>query len=56
MDESPLVSMDVGKLTLDLAREKQQAEVVVISPLITEAILGLNFLCQHRVKIDLKKY
>lgn len=48
------VSMDVGEST-DLAGEKLQAEVVVVSPLTTEAILGLDFLREHKATINLEK-
>ena len=55
VDGSPLRVHGLGSVDLDFAGEKLPAEVIVVSPLTTEAILGLDFLCKHRATIDLEK-
>ena len=52
---SPLNVHGQGRAELDLAGKQLQLDVVVVSPLTVEAILGLDFLQQHRAAIDLEK-
>ena len=40
-------------MEIDLAGEKFPMEVVVVSTLMTEAILGIDFLHKYRANIDL---
>ena len=53
VDGSPLQVHGRAMVEFKLAGEIFQLEVTVVSPLTSEAILGLDFLRQHRVTIDL---
>ena len=44
-----------ASMDLLLNGNKYEAGIVVVSPLITEAILGLDFIRKHKVTIDLGK-
>ena len=44
-----------GRVDLDIAGEKLEVDVVMVSPLTVDAILGLNFLQRHRATIDIGK-
>ena len=50
---APLTIHGSARVELELEEEKFATEIVVVSPLTTEAILGLDFLSQHRASIDL---
>ena len=50
---APLTIHDSARVELELEEEKFATEIVVVSPLTIEAILGLDFLSQHRASIDL---
>ena len=49
----PLTIHGSARVELELEEEKFATEIVVVSPLTTEAILGLDFLSQHRASINL---
>ena len=53
VDRSPLDVMGQTKVALHLGKDVFQTMVVVVSPLTTEAILGLDFLKNNRATIDL---
>ena len=53
VDGSPLPVLGCTQVEIDLAGEKLPTEVVVVSALTTEAILGLDFLHKYRAKVDL---
>ena len=50
---APLTIHGSARVELELGEEKFATEIVEVSPLTTEAILGLDFLSQHRASIDL---
>ena len=50
---APLTIHDSARVELELEEEKFATEIVVVNPLTIEAILGLDFLSQHRASIDL---
>ena len=49
----PLTIHGCARVELELEEEKFATEIVVVSPLTTEAILGLDFLSQQGASIDL---
>lgn len=53
VDGSPLPVLGYTQVEIDLAGEKLPADVVVVSTLTTEAILGLDFFHKYRANIDL---
>ena len=53
VDGSPLPVLGCARVEIDLAGEKLPMDVVVVSTLTTEAILGLDFLHKYRANIDL---
>ena len=55
VDGSPLPVLGCAQVEIDLAGEKLPMDVVVVSTLTTEAILGLDFLHKYRANIDLGK-
>lgn len=55
VEGSPLQVRGCTRVDLDLSGETFQADTVVVSPLSTEAILGLDFLLQNAATIDLEK-
>ena len=55
VDGSPLHIHGYTIATVELGGAELQVGMVVVSPLTTEAILGLDFLSKHRANIDLRK-
>ena len=55
VDGSPLHIHGYTTATVELGGAELQVGMVVVSPLTTEAILGLDFLSKHRANIDLRK-
>ena len=55
VDGSPLQVFCHTELQFILSEKEFIAQVVVVSPLTTEAILGLDFLQHHVATIDLRK-
>ena len=55
VDSSPLHIHGYTTATVELGGAELQVGMVVVSPLTTEAILGLDFLSKHRANIDLRK-
>ena len=53
VDGSPLPVLGCAQVEIDLAGEKLPMDVVVVSTLTTEAILGIDFLHKYRANIDL---
>jgi predicted aspartyl protease len=51
---TPLTIHGCTNVELEMGNEKFTAQVVVVSPLTSEAILGLDFLKEHEALIDLK--
>ena len=54
VDGSPLHVYGSVPVDLSLAGALYQADIVVVSPLNTEAILGLDFLRKHKVTVDME--
>lgn len=54
-DGSPLHVHGQAEVQVEVQGELLQAEVLVVSPLTTEAILGLDFLRKHKVTIDIRE-
>ena len=52
-DGSPLTIHGSAQVLIDLGGGNRETEVVVVSPLTTEAIIGLDFLKDHKAQIDL---
>ena len=52
-DGSPLTIHGSARVSVELEGELRQMDVVVVSPLTTEAILGLDFLTENGAQIDL---
>ena len=55
VDGTPLQVYRHASMDLLLNGNKYEAGIVVVSPLITEAILGLDFMRKHKVTIDMGK-
>jgi len=54
-DGSPLHVHGQAEVQVEVKGELLQAEVLVVSPLTTEAILGLDFLRKHELTIDIRE-
>lgn len=53
VDGTPLQTHGCTNVTIDVDGRAYQIDVVVVSPLTTEAILGLDFLRTHQASVDL---